>query len=265
MNLLKYFSIALIILLSGCATSGHQQFYNQQAPLKYPQTQDVYVFEYSNLNLTDIQKILFNEYLVIGKSGFEGPYEDPLSAEDYAKSIGADILITNTQFKEKRTSMIPMSTPTTSTTYVNSGLNSFTMTSYGTQTTMMPITVHRYDQDGIFLKNINNIVPVWEKKKKDYIKTNKNELEGLWENESYVFNVYQSNNQIVACIVESKKNYEAWKEDDLKLIFGVSSNKGIYLMSDKTPIPSTFKVNKFGHLEVTLLTSSEVFSFQRKL
>lgn len=253
----------------GCATSGHQEFYNQQAPKKYKPTNKVMLFEYSNINLNDIQKILFNDYLIIGKSGFIGRYENPENAVSYAKSIGTDILITTTQFKETKSSIVPITLPSQTTTNFSgySGGSSFygSATSYGTQTTMIPITVHRYNQDGIFLKNINNVNPLWERTIEQYKKTDNNKLEGEWENENYTIKIFKSGKQIVAFILKAANgNQKFWKQNNLKFIFGTKSNKGIYLMGNKTPIPSNFKLNKFGHLEIELITSGEKFSFERK-
>lgn len=258
----------LTIAFTGCSTLGYKKFYNQQAPKKYTPTDKVMLFEYSNINLNDIQKILFDDYLIIGESGFIGPYENPEHSISYAKSIGADIFITNTQFKETRSSIVPITLPSQTTTSFSgySGGSSFygSATSYGTQTTMMPITVHRYNQDGIFLKNIHNVNPLWERTIEQYKKTNNNTLEGVWENEHYKIKIFQSGKQIVAFIIKVKNgNQKFWKQNNLKFIFGTKSNKGIYLMGNKTPIPSNFKLNKFGHLEIELITNGDKFSFEK--
>lgn len=108
--------------------------------------------------------------------------------------------------------------------------------------------------------------PLWERTIKDYQKTTNNELEGNWENESYKLNIFQSGTQIVAFINQVKVSDDRqnfWHENNLKFIFGEESNKGIYLMGNKTPVPSNFIVNKFGFLEIELITSGEKFSFER--
>jgi hypothetical protein len=266
---MKILGISLAIIFAfifqGCAPLGHKTFYHQQSPSTYPETNNVLVFEYQNIDIDQIQKILFDDYLIIGKSSFVGPYEEARNASSFAQSIGTDILITNTQFKETKTSVVPLTMPTTTTTFVNTGASAFTMTSYGTQTIAMPITVRRYNQQGIFLKNINHIVPVWEKTKKDYAEGNVSQLDGVWENDRYILNISQSKDNIVAFISLNKNTDRSnfWKKDDLKFIFGVYSGKGIYLMGDKTPVPSIFTINKFGHLEIKLLTTEEVFSFKK--
>ena len=49
----------------------------------------------------------------------------------------------------------------------------------------------------------------------------------------------------------------------LKMIFDKDFGVGIYLMGNKTPMPAKFCVNKFGPLEIELITDSEKFSFAK--
>lgn len=260
-------SIILTVMLSGCAQLGHREFYDQVSPSKYPPTSKVMIFEYSNVDLDEIYELLFSDFLIIGKSGFNGPYEAPGHARNYARSIGADILITSSQFKETRTSFMNLSTPTTNTTYISgySGSGSVygTATTYGTQTTTIPVRVDRYDQDGIYLKNVNNINPLWERTRSQYKSTETNKLSGIWKNESYEIEIIKSGEQMVAFISAVLGGDTSWSKDQLKMVFGTESGVGIYLMGNKTPMPSEFKVNKFGHLEVKLLTNAETFSFAK--
>ena len=160
-----------------------------------------------------------------------------------------------------------LSTPTTSTTYLSgySGSGSFygTATTYGTRTTTVPISVDRYDQNGLYLRNVNNVVPLWDRTEAQYKKTEPSDIEGVWFNEDYRLHLYRSGQQYVAFISGEPKKRDAWHQGGLKFIYGIDSGVGIYLMGDKTPMPAQFKVNKFGHLEVTLVTARETFSFTR--
>jgi hypothetical protein len=256
------------VLLSGCQPLRYEEFYKQVAPMKYPETQKVMVFEYSNVDLDEIYQLLFSDFLIIGKSSFNGPYENPERSRLYAKSIGADFLITSSQFKETRTSFINISTTTVSKTYINghTGNDSFhgTATTYGTQTTTMPVIVNRYAQKGMYLKNINKVDTLWEKTKEQYQETGKNKLPGTWINEDYEIEILKSGDQMAAFIKNILQGDPSWLKGQLKMFFGVNSGVGIYLMGNKTPIPANISVNKFGHLEVKLLTNSEVFSFAKK-
>lgn len=260
-------TLVMVVIMSGCAQLGHKEFYSQIAPSKYPPTSNVMVFEYSNVNLDEIYELLFSDFLAIGKSSFNGPYENPEEAVEYAKSIGADVFISTSQFKDTRTSFMNLSTPTTSTTHISgySGSGSVygTATTYGTQTTTIPIRVNRYDQKGIYLKKMGDSVPLWERTKVQYKETSSNHLSGKWQNESYQLTVYQSGDQMVAFIEKVLKGDDSWSPGQLKMIFGKDSSVGIYLMGDKTPMPSKIHVNKFGHLEVELITNSEKLSFAK--
>lgn len=255
-------------MLSGCTQLGHKQFYNQVAPEKYPQTSGVMMFEYSNVDLDEIYELLFSDLLVIGKSSFNGPYENPSQARNYAKSIGSDVFISTAQFKETRTSFMNLTTPTTSTTYISgyngSGSVYGTATTYGTQTTTIPVRVNRYDQEGFYLKNLNNVNVLWNRTSDQYKETENTPLSGIWENESYSITVFKSGAQMVAFIESVIKGDKSWSKGQLKMIFGTESGKGIYLMGNKKPMPANFNVNKFGHLEIKLLTNSETLSFAKR-
>jgi hypothetical protein len=253
--------------MSGCATLGHKEFYDQVAPMKYPVTSNVLIFEYSNVDLDEMYELFFSDYLIIGKSAFNGPYQKPSQTASYAKSIGTDIFITTSQFKETKTSFMNLTTPTTSTTYI-SGYNGSgnvygTATTYGTQTTTVPVSVNRYDQDGMYLKNINGINPLWERTRSQYQTTSTNRFSGIWKNESYEIEIIQSGDQMVAFIKTVIDGDKSWVSDQLKMVFGTESGMGIYLMGNKAPTPSEFSLNKFGFLEVNLLTNSESFSFAK--
>ena len=255
------------LLLQGCVSPAHKEFYTHVAPIKYPPTEKTMVFEYQNVNLNEIYDLLFSDFLVVGRSGFNGPYENPAQSVSYAKSIGADVFLSSSQFKETRTSFMNLSTPTSSTTYMSgySGTGSFygTATTYGTQTTIAPIRVNRYDQDGLYLRNVNSVVPLWERTEAQYKRTEASALEGVWFNENYKINLFRSGQQLVAFISGEPKDRGSWRKGQLKFIYGIDSGVGVYLMGDKTTMPAEFKLNKFGHLEVVLITSKETFSFAR--
>lgn len=264
----KFVTIACMFFIAGCTSLGHVEFYDQISPTKYSPTSSVMIFEYSNVSINEIYDLLYTDYLIVGKSGFNGPYEDPKRVMSYAKSIGADIFISAAQFKETRTSFLNLLTPTTSTTYISGttsgGSFSGTATTYGTTTTTVPISVDRYDQYGIYLKNVNNIQPIWEKTRNQYEATTDSEYSGTWGNESYQIEVIQSGEQLVAFITKVLEGDKSWSEDHLKMFFGVETGVGIYMMGGKAPIPAEFGVNKFGHLEVRLLTDGQQFSFARQ-
>ena len=251
----------------GCS-SLHQNFYSQVAPSKYPPTETVYVFEYENLRLKEVYDLLFSDFLIIGKSGFIGPYQSANVAIPFAKSIGADVVVSTTQFSETQTSVMPLTTPTTNVTNYSGNVGGVptygTSTSFGTTTTMIPITISRYDQNAYFLKNVNNVRPLWEKTASDYPVTNTDPLSGTWASEGYVLNVYVSTGNLVASIVQSLRPETPWKSGDIKFVFNKKSLTGVYLLGNKTPQPATASINKFGHLEIKLVGSTQTFSFEKK-
>lgn len=258
--------LSIFVVSQGC-TLGHQQFYSQVAPAKYPETANVSIFKYENLDLKEVYETFFSEYLIVGKSSFNGPYEDPESSEEFAKSIGADVFLTSVAFAETRTASMPLTTPSSSTTNFSgySGRSSFsgTATTYGTQTTYVPITVNRYNQRGYFLRNMTEKKPLWERKRSEFLPEGESEFDGLWTNEKYEVSIFKSKGQIVGFISKCVQEAPVWKQDDIKLSFDPKNSFGVYFMGDKTPRPAEFKVNKFGHLEVALFGSSESFSFAK--
>jgi hypothetical protein len=262
--------LALIpILLAGCASNdrdlGYKEFYSQTAPSKYPPPARTMTFAYENADINDLYNILFSDYLIIGKSGFNGPFEDPANASNYANSIGSDVFISMAQLKETKTSFYNIQTPTSSTTRMNgfSGGTAFsgTATTYGTQTTSIPIVINRYDQHGLFLRNINKVTPLWERTNVDYPKNSPTEASVSWENERYNILTYHSSSQIVGFIEKLKLENDKWKEGELKFSYDEKTGTGIYLMGNKAPMPAKFSINKFGHLEVSLYGGTESFSF----
>lgn len=264
---MKLLYIAIITLFAQGCTIGHKAFYEQSAPITYPATHDVKIFEYANVELSEIYSLLFSDFLVLGQSGYNGPYQSPTLSSSFAMSIGADVFIATSQFTESKTRFVTLSMPTSNTSYVSgySGTGSFygTATTWGTRTTMIPVSENAYNQFGMFLRNVNGIVPLWGRTDSQYKKTTASEIEGVWFNDKYTLSLYRSGEQYVAFIRESNQPAEIWRKGDLKFIFGTETNVGIYLMGDKTPMPAQFTLNKFGHLEVLLTINKERFSFAR--
>jgi len=290
----------LLLLLGGCA-QGHKQFYRQVAPKKYPPTSDVMIFRYGDVEIEEIYNLLFSDLLIIGKSSFNGAYQNPDGVRSYAKSIGSDVLITACQFQAKRTAFVNIETQTDIRGHDESGSFYGTATTYGTETITVPIRVNRYDQEGLYLRNLAGANLLWERSEEQYEDTDPNVLSGLWENEHYSIKIFQSGSQIVGFIDTvidgtantlpsytgpgpakwRKPSRQFWSKGQLKMLFGVASIpaapgsssgapgwRGLYLMGNKTPMPAKFSVNKFGHLVVEFLapgggTESDTFSFMK--
>ncbi len=246
-KILHIYLLLQFILIMGCVSNAYRQFYHQIAPSQYEDTKNYYVFEYSNVDIDEIYSLLFKDFLIIGESRFTGLYSKATQASLLASEIGSDVLIASTQFKETRTSFKSLSTHT----------------AYMTATTIVPVEVDRYKHKAIFLKNINNIVPLWETKRKDFPVTSESQFDGIWKNIKYEVEIIKSGDDLVAFIDKRPSKRSKWKPDDTKFIFNPENNVGIYLKHDRTPIPASFKINQFGHLEITLFTNQERFSFER--
>lgn len=103
-------------------------------------------------------------YIMIGNSMFNsGRPESEEAAVQQAKEVGADlVLILNPNYTGSTTSSVPITTPTTSTTYSNATATAYgrggpvtaygtgTSTTYGTTTNYIPVTVNRVDYGAVY-------------------------------------------------------------------------------------------------------------------
>ena len=178
------------------------------------------------------------------------------------------MLLATAQSGETRTTFIETSTPTVETTqttgYVGGVPFSGTTTSYGTSTKTVPITVTRFDQEGYFLRNVGDVEPLWEHVRSDYARTAPSDLDGIWYSDNYELELFRSGKNIVAFINSPPSDRPDWRSGDLKFIFDAGLRTGVYLWGDRTPQPSSFGVNRFGHLEVDLKLMGQTVSFARK-
>ncbi len=109
-------------------------------------------------------------YSVIGYSFFNaGRNESEKDALQQGKKVGADlVVILNPKYTGSITSNVPVTTPTTSTSYTtgsataygaNGTVNAYgssTTTTYGSATTYIPVTIHRSDYGAIFFVKIRS-------------------------------------------------------------------------------------------------------------
>lgn len=152
-------------ILAGCA-SGYSQFYN---PIEGATPEVI-----SNIRAApapanpkvqrtptapDFEQYMRLGYVQIGYSSFNsGRNETEQGAISQAIKIGADlVVIVNPQHTSSVTSQMPLTTPTTTTSYSSSSATAYgaggtatlhgnaTTTTYGTQTTYVPITTNRYN------------------------------------------------------------------------------------------------------------------------
>jgi len=166
-------SSLLALMLAGCA-SGYKEFY-QQAQGATPEA--VAARRASPPPATPIversrpgnsQAILDayrkRGYVVIGDSMFNsGTRESDDSAVRQAQDVGADlVLILDPTYTGSVTSSVPITTPTTTTSYSTGSATAYgprgsvtaygsgTTTTYGSTTNYVPVTVHRSDYGAVF-------------------------------------------------------------------------------------------------------------------
>ena len=138
----------LLVLLTGCV-SGYKQFYVSTAPpqrvseLRIGAPPTVPAVE--RMRPTDSQVVLDayikRGYMMIGRSLFNtGQPESDDSAIQQAKEVGADlVVIFNPQYTGSVTSTVPITTPTTTTSYTSGSATAYgsggPVTAYGNSTT----------------------------------------------------------------------------------------------------------------------------------
>lgn len=166
----------LLLLLAGCVTSGYQQFYRETqgttpetiAKLRASPPAASPIVEHAAPPGDNGQALLDSYvkrgYFVIGQSMFNsGRQEDEYSAVRQAQQVGADlVLVLNPHYTGSVTSSIPITTPTTSTSYSSGTATAYgpmgpvtaygsgTTTTYGSTTNYIPITVHRSDYGAVY-------------------------------------------------------------------------------------------------------------------
>ncbi len=171
-----------LAFISGCASNSYAEFYNN-APgitpemiasgrINLPPSEPTVARARSFDGLADAY--IRRGYGPIGASSFSsGNNESDENAIKQAKQVSADlVVIVDPQFSESRTSSIPITTPTTSTSYTNGSATAFgplgtatafgsaTTTTYGSQTAYVPMTVNRYNYGAMYFVKRHYILGV---------------------------------------------------------------------------------------------------------
>ncbi|HEY8878642.1 MAG TPA: PDZ domain-containing protein [Roseateles sp.] len=176
-NSLAAAAVVLAALLTGCA-SGYQQFYRPApgatpealaAERAAPPTGSPLVERASSKTSADeiIDAYARRGYVLIGSSSFNsGQSESDAAAVEQGRRVGADlVVILDPRYTGTVNGSIPITTPTTSTSYTQgtataygkggpvTAYGSSTTTTYGTQTNYVPFAVNRNDYSaGYFVK-----------------------------------------------------------------------------------------------------------------
>lgn len=159
-----------VLTLGGCA-SGFQSFYRPTATPQ--QLQDLRanpppdtpeLRQASPPVAQAISEANREGYVVMGYSSFNGAHGSDSSALAEGKRVGADlVLVFNPQYTGTRSGAMPITTPTSQTTYYSGTATAYgsggyataygsgTATTYGSRTTYIPFHVDRYDFLAVYL------------------------------------------------------------------------------------------------------------------
>jgi hypothetical protein len=170
MSRYTYLGVALA-LLAGCAANPYAKFYQPapdevlrtvpqrrvQAPPAVPELLR------GNSPQEDLDALYAEGYVLVGQSSFNGPKLSSDDAVEQGKKIGADRVIVYGALASTEHTEIPLTLPTTQTSVTNGMATAYgpagsatafgtaTTTTYGTQTTYIPMTVRRYDALALYL------------------------------------------------------------------------------------------------------------------
>lgn len=164
---------SLVLLLAGCV-SGYKQFYQPAqgstseaiAALRAAPPSAVPIIEHAQPGNSGaiLDAYARRGYVFIGHANFNsGRPESDASAVSQGQEVGADlVLILNPKYTGSVTSSIPITTPTTSTSFSTGSATAYgpsgsitaygsgTTTTYGSTTNYIPFTINRSDYGAVF-------------------------------------------------------------------------------------------------------------------
>jgi hypothetical protein len=158
--------ILAAMTLAGCVNP-YEKFYQpvREGAFVIPSTEEPMELPSSGDLKQDVRLMYQEGYGLIGSSGFNAAMADRAGAIAQAKKIGANRFIIEAKYRSTQSGMMPITTPTTSTSYTSgtvrstggyySGLGSSasysgTTTTYGSETTYIPYSVDRYEQHALY-------------------------------------------------------------------------------------------------------------------
>jgi hypothetical protein len=164
---LKILALAATALTLAACANDYQTFYRPNANPIAPGTIVAFngepTIRVSTGNPLDDVNALFTEgYYTVGYANFNAADRGVYGAIAQAKLVHAAVVVVNKKYTNTVSGAIPLTLPTSQTTYSSGTVNAVgsggfatgtyngTSTTYGTQTTMIPYSINRYDQTAIF-------------------------------------------------------------------------------------------------------------------
>lgn len=149
-------------LLSGCgSTNSFSTYYgwSGSSPAPRKDAPSPQVVETLDLQAR-VEWFESNGYVVVGESSFEGAWESRAKAIDHAKDVGADLIVTESDYVGSDDQRYSFSVPTSNTSYVSGSAYtsngyagySGTVTTYGSTQVSGSYKVGRFRQKAVFLK-----------------------------------------------------------------------------------------------------------------
>lgn len=163
----------IVLMLEGCAASGYSQFYTTfpeagpeaMAAARIAPPPAVPNLEYATGTFDDIMgDYARHAYAPFGYSAFSsGRNESEKGALQQGSKVGADLVVViEPKYLGSTTTSIPITTPSTETSYTSSSATAYgagssvtaygdsTTTTYGSRTNYIPMTVNRYEYGAIY-------------------------------------------------------------------------------------------------------------------
>jgi len=166
--------VAFAFLLAGCAPNGYRDFYQASSGISPkeiearrigPPPELPELIRGSDPTL-DIQAAYQQGFGVIGSSSFNGVAASDKQLIEHAKSIGADRVLSYGVYQQTIQTAVPLTMPTTQTSVTNgsatiygprgtsTAYGSAQTTTFGSQTTFMPVSINRFDFLAIYLVKV---------------------------------------------------------------------------------------------------------------
>ena len=246
---------ALFMLLStGCMQRGFEMTYTPELPESMPRTSNPRIFHYYDVNAEKIYKTFFTDYLIIGRSSFEGPYNDPMRLYEFAKEVGAHVVVTSSSLTESRSHDMMMDMPTTPTISVVGGEGAGPASYHTTGTVShqrMRMNLNIFSQKALFLRKVKDTPALWEINKAQLSEMSTAQKSGCYVALNAKMEAYKMNGRTLGFYAGNPDS--VWKPGDLKfIIYDGDKLSGVFMMEDKTPQLAKYRILPNGSMKVSL-------------